>query len=305
MKIKNVVFDFDGTCTQIPVIHEQFLKRFHEELNKHIFALNTYTLEPNPNPVSLQEWEDAKDIVRKNSPKAGWTLAVTSAAPAAADPYILAHEAAKFILRNRRKGKAEVDLPFELHSISSAAHEAPWRNEAKEVIETLLNKKINVYFISNSGSAKITKLLKELLGKDELPPNLKVQSDANKFRISELPLADQQFSLPANAIASYEALPVLHNVNACGRPVFLRRGEYFRSICAVLQNDIDQIKETVFCGDIWEMDLAMPHALGGKIHLVKRASPFDTYEYELKAVMASGGQFSDDLNALRSLELSN
>ncbi len=298
MAIKQIVFDFDGTCTQIPVIYQSYADRYLDELNKRLFPPNSLTLETPTAPlITKQEWQEAQDTVRHASPKAGWTLQSTSAAPAAADPYILAYESAKFILRNRRQGRGEGEPPFESHQVSNEAHEAPWREEAKEIFETLLKKNINVYIISNSSSLKITNRLKDLLNIPKLPATMKVQSDAAKFRISELPLQKLQ-TLPAQTIAKFEALPAVHATANPGRPVFLRRGEYFRAICTVLGNDLAGLNETVFCGDIWEMDLAMPHALGANVHLIKRASPFDTYTYETDAVTAAGGKISDDLRAV-------
>ena len=57
---------------------------------------------------------------------------------------------------------------------------------------------------------------------------------------------------------------------------------------------------TVVCGDIWELDLAMPAALGMCTHLITRASPYDTYDFELQAArraVPSAG-VSDDLRGL-------
>ena len=298
MAIKNVVFDFDGTCTQIPVIFESYLKRYLRELNSRVM-INGFTLEGKR--VTDEEWKDAQEFVRENSPKAGWTLNNTSAAPAAADPYILAFESTRLILRTRREGRGEAEnLPFELHGVSNEANEAPWRVEAREIFETLLKKGINVYFISNTGSTTVTKRLLELLEVEKLPPRLIVESGASKFRISELPLTPQGLSwkLPDDVIGKFENLPVVHKRTANGRPVHLRRAEYFRAICKVLNNDLERLKETVFCGDIWEMDLAMPDALGGNIHLIKRASPFDTYPYEMEAVTESKGKISEDLTGV-------
>ena len=58
------------------------------------------------------------------------------------------------------------------------------------------------------------------------------------------------------------------------------------------------LPNTVVCGDIWEMDLAMPYALGANVHLLDRTTPFDTYEYERYAVASSGDR------AKTSVELS-
>ena len=48
------------------------------------------------------------------------------------------------------------------------------------------------------------------------------------------------------------------------------------------------------------MDLAMPYALGTCVHLIDRAAPFDTYEFEKNAALASGvrAKTSGDLTGL-------
>jgi hypothetical protein len=48
------------------------------------------------------------------------------------------------------------------------------------------------------------------------------------------------------------------------------------------------------------MDLAMPHALGANVHLLDRATPFNTYEYEKRAIETYGqrAKASDDLSGL-------
>ena len=48
------------------------------------------------------------------------------------------------------------------------------------------------------------------------------------------------------------------------------------------------------------MDLAMPYALGAKVHLLDRAAPFDTYSYERQALVGYGdrGKTSADLSGL-------
>src|SRR6266436_3538295 len=86
----HIILDFDGTCTQIPPIFEAYLDLYRKGLGESRLS------------VTPAEWREAQETVRKHSPKAGWTVAVCPSAPAAADPYILADEAAKLILRRRR-----------------------------------------------------------------------------------------------------------------------------------------------------------------------------------------------------------
>jgi hypothetical protein len=85
--ITHVVLDFDGTCTQIPAIFEAYLDLYLEGLVKAGFN------------ISKADWQEGQAVVRRHSPEAGWMLAGCPAAPVAADPYILADETAKLILR--------------------------------------------------------------------------------------------------------------------------------------------------------------------------------------------------------------
>src|SRR5258705_6469941 len=87
--ITDVVLDFDGTCTQIPAIFDDYLEQYRLKFTESV------------GPLAKKEWNEAQAMVRKNSPKAGWMVAGCPAAPAAADPYILADESAKFVLRRR------------------------------------------------------------------------------------------------------------------------------------------------------------------------------------------------------------
>jgi beta-phosphoglucomutase-like phosphatase (HAD superfamily) len=286
MAITDVILDFDGTCTQIPLIYQQYLDQYLVEFSSRL-KLAT--------PVTTQEWNDMQQTVREHSPKAAWTVKTTAAAPAAADPYILAYETSKALLRKRPEGETISEPPFEAHVNSNNAHAAPWRPEAKEIFETLLNKGIKVHFVSNTSSATILKRLSELF--TELPKGLSVQSGAAKFSISELSF-DSKISNELKK--KFEHVPVAHSAQHIGRPVYLRRSYYFEALCAALDNDLHKLHSTVVCGDIWEMDLAMPHELGANIHLVERASPFDTYPFERDAVTAakSRGKVSHDLRGL-------
>jgi hypothetical protein len=48
------------------------------------------------------------------------------------------------------------------------------------------------------------------------------------------------------------------------------------------------------------LDLAMPAQLGCRVHLITRAAPYDTYDYERHAVQRLGslGGISDDLRGV-------
>jgi len=277
--------DFDGTCTVIPDIYQAFLSEYLAGLNKTAFS---------GNPIMADEWNDALEKVRIHSPEAAWTFATAPAAPAGADPYILSFEAARYLLQKKEIKK---EIPPDVFKNASELFPAPWRPEAREVFETLLESNINITFISNSSSTTITNRLLSLFSVEKLPFGIVVQSDAAKFRIAELPWYS---TIPQDTQRLFQTVPATYKDVGVDRPVYLRRAAYFEAICAAFNNDLTRSRTTIVCGDIWEMDLALPYSLGANIHLIERASPFDTYDYERKATLQDTrrGKISSDLRGL-------
>src|SRR6516165_1883224 len=284
----HVVLDFDGTCTQIPPIFEAYLDLYFQGQNES--GVN----------VTPSEWRDVQATVREHSPKAGWTLGGCPSAPAAGDPYVLADEAARLILRRRG---ATTPVPLTVHARAYDTALAPWREEARDTFSRLVDHGVHLHFVSNSSTAFISRRLRDLFGDNNpVAAKISVQSDAGKFRICELNW-DDQAPVSAEAKRRFQSLPVAYGeklLTETERPVYLRRGMYFEAICRVLDGDFDALTNTVFCGDIWEMDLAMPYALGAKVHLLDRAAPFDTCPYERQALVGYGdrGKTSADLSGL-------
>ena len=288
--IQHVVLDFDGTCTQIPKVWETYLELYFKALPEAGFK------------ISATEWSEACDAVRIHSPKAAWTLAGCAAAPAAADPYILADEAMRLILRRRGDRRP---VPPEMNAKAYGAAPAPWREEALDTFAKLIEGGIQLHFVSNSSTVVIAGRLQDLLANSSsLRDRISVQSDAGKFRVCELEWDEKMSPLSPAARKRFEALPTAWNggkiANAIGRPVYLRRAAYFGAISRVLGGNFALLPKTVFCGDIWEMDLAMPYALGANVHLLDRAAPFKTYKYEKQAIASCGrrAKTSADLRGL-------
>ena len=288
--IKHVVLDFDGTCTQIPKIWKTYLELYFKALGDAGFD------------VPSTQWSEACDAVRKHSPKAAWTLAGCAAAPAAADPYILADEATRLILRRRGDRRP---VPAEINAKAYGASPAPWREEAPDTFAKLIDRGLRLHFVSNSSTVVIAGRLQELLANPtSWSDRISVHSDAGKFRVCELEWDERMTQLSSEARRRFGALPGAWDdgkiTNSIERPVYLRRGAYFDAISRVLGGDFTLLPNTVFCGDIWEMDLAMPHALGAQVHLVERAAPFNTYPYEKEAIASYGprAKTSVDLRGL-------
>jgi len=285
-QIRYVVLDFDGTCTQIDLMYQGFLAAYLVELQH---------ANPDGKPTNAA-WRDALDRVRAASPKAGWSpTGGLPAAPAAADPYIHAGEAAALLKREDDK----LVLPTTAFSNAYKDHKADWRTEVVDVLEALVGRDLHVGFISNSKTEGINARLDGLLaGKPALRKAIQVRGNAMKFEIQPVPPTS---GLAANHLAEWNRVPEIDpdGASALGRPIYLRRGSYFEAICN-LWSDFGEhgfpIAETIFCGDIWELDLALPRALGAPVHLVRRAPPYQTYDYEL-ARTAPAHQ-SDDLRGL-------
>jgi hypothetical protein len=176
---------------------------------------------------------------------------------------------------------------------------APWREEARDTFSRLVDHGVHLHFVSNSSTAFISRRLRDLFGDgNPVTTKISVQSDAGKFRICELNW-DDQAAVSVEAKRRFQALPVAYGekpLPETERPIYLRRGAYFEAINRVLAGDFGALTNTVFCGDTWEMDLAMPYALGAKVHLVERAAPFETYCYERQALAGYGDRGKTSAN---------
>ncbi|MEP6862029.1 MAG: HAD family hydrolase [Deltaproteobacteria bacterium] len=267
-RIRHVIFDFDGTCTQVDKVQAKFLADYRAAIG-----------------ADDKPWEAAKARITKASPNAGWNLMnAPSTAPAGADPYILAGEAAALLYRERKQSAPDVFAKvYEQNT-------APFRPEMHDVIEALLKKKVQVAFISNSDATKISNRIQDLFHKTpHKKDQIQVFGGAQKFLVKEL-LVDS----PATAAqrAQFDQLAPGVRIDGVARPIYLRRGAYFEALCATQF----PLAETLVVGDIWELDLAMPAALGAHVHLIQRAEPFPTYAYELAQV--AKGQSSANLKGL-------
>ena len=287
MALRYVVLDFDGTCTQIELAHAGFAASYLAILEQANGCA----------PGALQPaWDDAVAEIRAAAPVAGWTLhGAPSTAPAGADPYILAGEATALLVR---RGALRA-VPADAYVRAYAAHPAPLRPELPEVLAALVERGVKVGFISNSDRAVIRGRLGDLLNADRaLRDNLVVHGDAAKFKLVEIPVGAT--GPGAAHRARFEALDGAVRADGLARPIYLRRGAYFDALCG-LWRDLGArgyaIAETLVCGDIWELDLAMPRALGAAVHLVRRAPPFETYPYEL-AQLGAPRDASKDLRGL-------
>jgi len=290
MRLRHLVLDFDGTCTLVEATQERYMSLYKEMLAAEAgsdFAAG---------------WDEGWARVQASSPEAGWTtLGRTPAAPANADPYIASGEIVGWLERRwRATGRALPAVPRDLYKRAYAQAEAPWRPEVVAIVEAIVALGVRVTFVSNSATGTISERLDDLMrDRPELRRQVRVFGDANKYVVKELSWDGDP--MDADLAASFGRLPAAANpVEGLARPIYLRRGDYFHALCRVWEDDAMAPPETLVCGDVFELDLAMPAALGCHVHLITRAAPHATCAYELNAVAALGarGGVSDDLHAL-------
>jgi phosphoglycolate phosphatase-like HAD superfamily hydrolase len=277
MTIECVVLDLDGTLTDLPREAPAFTAAFPAQL-ADLLGRDVAGL-----------WAAAEARVRARSPELAWTMGGHAVAPADADPYILASSAAHVLLDGlgvltrdpALRGEIITTLFRRAYHLTGAA----FRPEARPVLEALLSRVPAVYVVTNAATEVATRKLHSLAPAGL--PRLRIRGDARKFGIGPAARPDTRFAAVARPV----------HVPGLGRPVLMERGLYFDALVAIGAETGAPFSQTLVCGDIWEMDLALPAALGASVHLVRRPR---TFAYELDAVRALGprGGVSEGVAAL-------
>lgn len=274
MSYRCIVLDFDGTFTDVEAEGRRFSEAFPHYLADLLGGLNP------------GEWDAALEEVRVQSPELGWIMDGHAAAPADADPYVRSSGAARKIFDRRgvlQDEELRSGVISTLYRRAYAHTEDVLRPHAETVLQELLRRGLPVYVVTNSStqvvSAKIAKL--------GLGSNVPVIGDAQKFGVDDRSLGDPRF----------DGLPAELRADGLARPIFLKRRKYFQTLQTIWQTTGTDPASTLVCGDIWELDLAMPAALGAGVHLMERGN---TYSYERNAVASYGPRASvgPDLRAL-------
>lgn len=296
MALKHVILDFDGTCTLVEETQAAYLEEYQRLLVANVVDEQGGAI----GEAFARDWEQALDAVRGASPEAGWcVLSGASAAPAFADPYIASGEAVAWLERRwLESGGHRPRVPALLYKQAYEKYPAPWRPEVPAVLQQLVDLDVNVAFVSNSAEATIAARLDTLLaGAPELRARISVVGGASKFMVKEIDWdvgADRATTKPFRKLAVAQHHPRLD------RPIYLRRGSYYRALLRVWGDGKPAAKQTLVVGDIYELDLAMPAAMGAHIHLIERAKPFATCKYERALTKQYGGKISANLEKLPS-----
>jgi FMN phosphatase YigB (HAD superfamily) len=280
--VSAVFFDFDGTLTDVDACAAPFLEAFQARIGRRA-GLEKGALH--------DAWARLSSEIDAFPARHGWVVDGDVVAPACADPYLRASRAAKLLLVEARDGdrdgpidrsiEEEVDEDF----AESYRHVATvFREETAEIVDAVLASGRAACVVTNTRGAWVEKRLATLpLRFGPLP----VAGEAAKWAIAPSSLAPERLA----------EVPELTTVDGLARPVLLRRGRYLDALVGMERSLGVPLSRVLICGDVFELDLCMPHVLGAHVHLLTRAS---TPGYERAAIerMARAGQ-STDLHALR------
>jgi FMN phosphatase YigB (HAD superfamily) len=234
-------------------------------------------------------WERVEAEVLASNEEHGWEVEGRLVAPATADPYLLSNFIARRLCERHgllpdRAQRAQ--LLDSLYREAYARARTAFKPEAREVLEALLDTGLPITIITNAHTDAVEAKLDTLAPRGR--ERLRVSGDARKFIVGP----------PEHADATFDSLPETMRVDgALTRPIYLRRGRYYEALRKVWRETDTSPDTTLVCGDIFELDLALPAALGARVQFVARPN---TLAYERQAITQLGprGGMAPSLRAI-------
>lgn len=275
VRARCVVFDFDGTLTDADALAEVFESNLRAQLSEALDA-----------PID-EVWSAVGATVEIAS---GWEIDGRIVAPALGDPYLRATWIARRVaplVAPALDAPARRDLVSRAYASAYARAPARFRSEAEAVVRAALARVDRVFVVSNSPAASVRAKLASI-GLDA-GSGVEVVGDARKFDVTE-------DTSPSVERAAFDALPIERAIEGLPRPIYLRRGRYFAALDHAARAARCGLDAMLVCGDIFELDLALPAALGAAVHLVTRRSTLDHERAE--ALRLPRGSADEELDAV-------
>ncbi len=239
-----IVFDFDGTCTTPTSGADKTFLQAHQAGFEKLLGKS-------PGWAEIM-YKQAHLLISANPETYGWEINGQIVAPALVDAFVEAQVCAQIILRKMGEdvGNWEVRLNS-LYQENYLLYHTVFRPELLMVFRELRHIGTPFYVVTNSDPAKVKKRL-EALGDDAQWIGPLVRGFAKKFMVTPGP----------KNVPECMFFPGLH------RPVKLRREHYYNVLTQIM--DVHQIdwNKLLVVGDIAELDLSLPVAMGSSGHLI-------------------------------------
>ncbi len=277
-----VVLDFDGTLTDADAHAPAFLAASRQALRARLGWQGAATRDA---------WERTWALVRALPAEAAWQVGGLPACPANGDPYLTANGVVRRLL-DEHGGLAGEELAaavLDVHRRAYAQVPPPFRSDAPALLEALGAAGHRLSVVTNSRTGTVERLLGSLGFRGR--GAVLVRGDAAKFTIGSDGVADARLT----------GLPRSVEWPELARPIHLHRGPYFRVLARLWDETGTGPDDTLVVGDNFELDLAMPAALGAHVHLVLRAGTLP-HEERLARALARGDAGADLMAVLARLE---
>lgn len=246
---KLLVLDFDGTMTDAEAEGAPFRDGYLTD----IAGLTGQTRDAVETLAVQFEAE-----VAAAPDKFGWMYDGRIVAPATVDPYLRIMPVARRIFDHLGRFTDEQDRTRLLDAILYKYNyqktlDVPWPNTGA-VLRGLAGQA--VYIITNSHTDAVQRKVREI-GVDGALDWLveRVQGRAQKYVVD----------------STFDAVPEEMRLPGLARPVLLRRRLYHDALQRLLKVESAQWSDLVVVGDIFELDLALPLAMGARVGLLANA----------------------------------
>ena len=275
--IEAVVLDFDGTLTDSDKEAETFIKLFKSYLASSDYFSNF----GQEKFESL--WNEEETKVQKEPDKYGWRYNDEIVAPPTC-PYIVYLTITNLLMDKFNILPNKDERSTFINSLFQRTHKKTptlFRENIEDFLYELLNI-VPVFIVTASPEENIREKIKHLDDK-ALIERISIRGGVRKYTF-ETEVSDGLPDIP-NEIY----------IEGLGRPVLPKRVDYYNVLKELIdKNNIGGFESLLVVGDVYELDLALPHVMNSYICLIENKR---TLEYEKKAVKEHDkGYITRDLN---------
>lgn len=286
-----LVLDFDGTLTDAESEGAPFVEGYLKNLDTLVGApaSDDSDIARAKRALVRQLADDAKRRAIDAPAAHGYLWKGKMVAPASVDPYLRMVPMAHAVLDGFGALRDPVDRGRVLELLFYPNYQLTidhpvFRPETRALIAALAPYQDRVYVVTNSGTTHVQHKIDALAGDDPQIGWLRahVRGNAQKFEVDG---------------AWHEAGADTLTIPGLPRPVLLQRRYYHERLAAIVQAHGATFADLIVVGDIFELDLALPLALGARVGL--RRNPLTpAYELDFLQSRREKARVFDDLSAL-------